>query len=155
MSDETPIAGTIRPSYGGGPPIFKIVRHESDLRDAGPNVRPCPHGEYVLDTQFMTVTCGLCHQRVEPFAALLTYAEWGERWRNQAAFAEQAERTLHMAFLRKLRDLRITTPARRAEIVAVLENPYRVRIDELQRLTSAIEKENNKAINERLASRRT
>src|SRR5690606_10949010 len=97
MSDSGRIVGAIEPNPEGGEPLFTIVRRGDT---PPPNVRACPHPRYLLDEEWSTVTCGRCGERLDPFAVLLNYAVWWQRFDNHRAVVEQAERRLHIAELR-------------------------------------------------------
>src|SRR5690606_11972783 len=97
------IVGEIQPGREGEAPTFKIIRHEWEPLATDPNVRPCEHGQFVLDPKWATVTCGKCQGRVDPFAALLLFAEWYDTLKRRWERAEEAERRLHREHLRDLR----------------------------------------------------
>lgn len=116
------IVGEIIPQPDGGGPVFRIVNRES--HNAGPNIRPCDHSEFVLDEKWATVTCGKCGERVDAFSALLVFAKWEERWRHQEQMAKEAEKRIHVAELRRLSRLRSVTPDEREEIERLLSRHW-------------------------------
>lgn len=140
MSERIGIVGEILPGADGEPPVFKIIRDDYELSTAGPNVRPCAHGKFILDEKWATVTCGECHQHVDAFSALMHYAEWGKKWKRQRAFAEQAERSLQLAELRRLRNLRDCTPEDCKEIEAAIRDGWRIELAKLRELTRRVDR---------------
>lgn len=148
MSDEAKVAGRIgagvvaeiAPGPEGGPPLFKILRHDYEVQEAGPNVRPCPHPSFVLDQKWATVTCAECRERVDSFAALMRYAEWMERFKSRQAMAEDAEKRMHVAHLRALRRRRALTDEQRAEIDTALAREWKLSSVELEALSRRMER---------------
>lgn len=150
---ERVVLGTIRPGENpGDPPIFTIVRGGWDAREAG--VRPCEHHHFVLDPQWSTVTCKDCGDKVEPFAALLHYARWFDRFRARAEQAAHAEKRLTVARLRRLRGLRACAEADRAEIETAIREEHRRSPESLATLANRVERATNEARAARRVARR-
>lgn len=125
MSDITGgIVAEIIPTGLDGPPLFRIVQHDSEVSGAGPNVRPCDHGRFILDTKWKTVTCGDCHTQVDAFAALMVYAKWYHELERRRQSADHAEYQLHITELRRLAKLQLCTDAERQEIEKAIRSGY-------------------------------
>lgn len=71
------IVGEIAPQPEQGPrPLFVIHRNDRPWEPALPG---CAHGSFRLNTEWLTVTCGECGEKIEPFAALMVYATCHEK----------------------------------------------------------------------------
>ena len=128
------IVGTIRPSPDGDGPVFEIVR--KDRTDG--EVRPCEHGRFKLDERWGTVTCGKCKGRVDPFAALLRFAEWFEALDHRRQMVQEAEKRLLVESLRRLKRLRDTAPEEVTEIEAMLARRWSVPVADMRALNDRV-----------------
>jgi hypothetical protein len=153
--DGGAIVGMIRPDpKGGNAPLFRVIRKRDnpeyqhhEVPDAeAPDVRPCAHPRFILDERWMTVTCGECKAKIEPFAAIMVYADWWERHKQQAMMAQMAERRLYIAELRRLSRLRGLTDDERKEVRAAIDN-YRLTTEEVRDLARRTEKTYNQRRN--------
>lgn len=127
-------------------PLFTRVpgnaggRPHPALRDAPPDTRPCDHGRFVLDDEWLTVTCGECGERLDPYAVLRRHAVWWEEFAHREARAEEAEKRFHVEELRRLRRLRGTSPEDVAAIDAALGQAWRHSAHDLAALSRRIER---------------
>lgn len=73
--------------------IFRIVGRGPLRLVDGDNagVRACTHPRYVLDDEWMTVTCDVCKERLEPYAVLRANAGYCAKIRRERMLTEQAE----------------------------------------------------------------
>lgn len=151
--EEGELVGAIRPGPNGEPPLFRIIRHDDEVRDAGPNVRPCDHRQFIVDAKFSTVTCGKCHTQVPPCAALIILIEHWDRVICDRQTAADAEKRAHVAELRRLGRLRCMTDEERAEIATAV-NSYRLTHHDAALLASRFRKVESARRQERRVVRR-
>jgi hypothetical protein len=116
-------------------PEFTIVRR--DLYP-GQNERKCEHGKFILDEQWATVECGLCGERVEPFAALMSLATHWQRIEQARYRAIEAEKATHRAELKRLSRLRDATDEEKAEIQRLAGWGFGGTVKDLREATSRI-----------------
>lgn len=141
------IRGYITPAPDDdGAPIFHVIErhHDSEVHSIGvPNVRPCDHVSgkvtYILDEKFHTVTCSKCQTPIHAFAVLMLFAEWNRRHQRDRWAAEDAERSLHVANLRRILKLRGLAESEAAEIKKQLMYYGRTKPQALAALASKIE----------------
>jgi hypothetical protein len=141
--DMAVIGEIVPPDDENEPPSFRIIKHDFDVQRAGPGVRPCSHGPFVLDEKWSTVTCGKCGQHVPPFNVLLRWAEWDEMAKRRRMGFEDAEKRLHREELRRLSKLRVATDEHRAEIAKALGWSSKLTGQELGQLAKRIRDEQN------------
>jgi hypothetical protein len=109
------IAGIIKPSDSPDePPTFQIVERRTISVD--PDVRPCEHRRFLLDEKWKTVTCEACKERVDPFAALMSFATWYKDLEHKRQMQEEAERNLHRAHARQVAARKGLTPEESAAL---------------------------------------
>ena len=128
------IVGTIRPSPDGDSPVFEIVRKDRTDED----VRPCEHSAFKLDERWGTVACGKCKERVDPFAALLRFAEWWEALEHRRRAVQDAEKRLLRVELQRLKRMRDTTPDEVAEIEAAMARYWSTPVADLREIERRI-----------------
>lgn len=134
MNDaDSSIVGRIIPAKGDDDATFEVVR-SSRYDDT-----KCQHRKFILDTRWNTVECGHCGERVDPFAALLTYAEWEREWRNTERAQREAAKKLLVENLRRLRRLRDVRPGEVEQINAALDKSWKLSIEELREIERPIE----------------
>jgi hypothetical protein len=111
------IAGRILPDPKGGKPLFQVMRgYHAYGSDEMAGVRPCAHPSYILDPDWMTVTCGECKERLEPFAVLIKYSEWWSEMDHRRDHAEAAAYRLNVAQLRHWSRIGFLTNEEKAEV---------------------------------------
>lgn len=130
------IVGQIEPGKDGDRATFKIIRNLGPDRERS----GCEHGRFVLDERWATVTCGQCNERVDPFAALMRFAEWWQELQRHRRSMEEAEKRLLGESLRRLRRLRDITDTEKQEVDAMLDHWWQATTDaarSLERRVSA------------------
>jgi hypothetical protein len=109
------IAGIIQPSDNPDEaPTFQIVSRLDVRVDA--DVRPCEHRKFILDEKWKTVTCEACKDRVDPFAALLSFATWYKQLEHKRQMQEHAEANLLRQTAAALRRRRGLTDEEKADL---------------------------------------
>ncbi len=99
------------------PPLFRVIaRGALSLIGDDKEIRPCEHPRFILDDGMLTVTCGECKQRVEPYAALRTYATWWIALERKRADAEHAEWSRLVQAIREMAKRRMFSDAERETI---------------------------------------
>jgi hypothetical protein len=149
MSEDGFVAGVIHPSPDGGAPLFKVV-HRNETWNLGENVRPCDHGNFVLDARWATVTCGECKTQVDPFSALMSFADWWGELTHRQSMAEEAERRMLRQSLRGLA-AKVDAKPDEAEIRALADRSWGMPIHELR----AEHRRLDRAASERRRARRS
>lgn len=137
------IIAEIRPSEErpDGPPL-KIIRRSHSAKYEMPvdkAVRACQHGKFTLDEKWKTVTCGLCGDKVDPFSVLAYVACWREDFERQRELVTEAEKSLHIEELRRLRKLRGITVTEAKEIDAALSDRWALEAKQLGEVSHRIE----------------
>lgn len=113
MSDDRPIIGEIAPEPEAPPrPLFTILRNDKPWEP----LPGCKHGAFQLNTQWLTVTCGECGEKVEPFAVIMAYAEWWEKMEARSRRLEWQHVDVLREQLRAIKDRVALNDADRAEI---------------------------------------
>lgn len=137
------VAGRIEPDGHGGRRFTIVGRRSGEAPPA--NVRPCPHPRFILDDEWNTVTCGKCGERLDPYAALRSYADWWSEFEFRRTMAESASKDLYADLLRQLARRRGATEAEREEIRELVGMRQFRPLEELKDAHRRIER----AINER------
>jgi hypothetical protein len=145
MSDDrNKIAGVIHPARDDGSPVFEIIRRDHWMQPPE-GVRPCDHGNFILDEQWATVTCKKCNEKVGPFAALLYYARNYQEIKREHARLRDAKKELMFAQLKRLANLRDASDAERREIREAVRSPGKLTVEESEAMVNRI----TRAISER------
>lgn len=139
------VVGRIRPGpTTSAPPLFEIVprrmrRYERDR---------CQHSAFILDSEWNEVSCGQCGEILDPYSVLMRYAEWWKEFDNRRIGAEEGEKRMEKANLRRMRRLRHATDKHREEIDALLNGWPR--LGEIRNASKRIEREINDAKREKI-----
>lgn len=152
-NNDAPLVGRIIPDVRGGAPQFVILRRDearyrTDDELAG--VRPCDHPRFILDAKWNTVTCGKCKERLDPFAALLRYAEIQERLDLHRELHNQAAVRNYVAIIRREMRRVTITPEERAEAEAIIRrHTYGSDVEPVKACADKLEKANRERRHDR------
>ncbi|MBA2670572.1 MAG: hypothetical protein H0U67_09390 [Gemmatimonadetes bacterium] len=150
MSDNGMVVGVIHPAKSETErPEFEIIRRDG-WRDPGAEVRPCEHAKFILDERWSTVTCGKCKERVDPFSAIMYYAEKYQEIRRRHDWMVEAEKSLHTAELKRLSRLRDATEEERYEIARLTGWSFKGGVEDLREAADRI----RRTIGERKSEKR-
>lgn len=137
------VIGRIHPvSSDSDKPEFEIIRRDA-FREPEKDVRACAHGKFILDEQWATVTCGLCREKVDPFAALMYYALNYEATRREHQRLIEQEKSTRIAELKRLGRLRDASEENRAEIARLTGWGFGGTVGELREAERRISREIN------------
>ncbi|HET7322652.1 MAG TPA: hypothetical protein VFI96_09175 [Longimicrobiaceae bacterium] len=101
----------------------------------------------MLDDKWNTVTCARCGEKLDPYAALRSYADWWSELELKQTMADRATKDLYAETLRKLARRRAATDEEREEIKNLVAMKWSHDVETLRVATHRIER----AINARRA----
>lgn len=149
MSDESKVIGSIDLAPEPGErPLFTILRNDKPWEP----LPGCAHGSFELNTEWLTITCGKCREKIEPFAVLMAYATWYEKIEARSRSLERQ----HIGFLREqlgaLRERVALSDADREEIRRARHTTSKDTT--VEKLTALLRRLNDKLRDAKLSKRR-
>ena len=124
-------------------PEFEIIRRDTSGWASPPpeSVRACQHGKFILDEQWATVTCGRCGEKVDPFSALMHYAQNYQAIERRHEQMVAAETGMHKEELKRLARLRDATDEDRREVERLTGWSFKGGVNELREAARRIRRE--------------